>query len=1456
MEVGNNAPGANIYSMPDADQDVATKPPLTNATQAESPSPEQAAQADGKPAPRVKRSTPPAGDPPSTAGRLSTSSATANSRPSAPPASAGSEGDFLGFVKEEGKRLLAEQFPGQNLDPDNIYVNQRDVVSGVLRSSQPVTQALLDVVKDGRAPSYDLAHTGLFKSQTWDEESRVARRPYAQGSSNALVEIENEVARKLLNDPRNGSLASRYDDHLRRKQYPLANATERAQLRTFETQRRDDEAAVNRLMGETASPQHFARQQVQDHVWRKTGVTVDPDQLKVVAESGTPANPMRSELTLSEAALRGPFSSSTQFSLAAQPHVTEAQRAALTPALLSQLMGEQDVRGDYLTAQAARYQQPEMSAAANEALASRAQQSAYGAKLKGTLTTQGYNLIQRTMQSPDAVAKAGVDNALGGVKIFGGDQLKDVQVYRETDTSSQSNRYVMYAPGAPDQEYYEASSWHALTEQVGQWTGSEAGRRYLTNQLDPANRKAASMAQKPSTWSSNDVQWQAFSGGPSYRGQLGNVEAERRRTTLAESRAALMPSTDASASTAQRKQLNSLRLAAESAQQAYQAVQQPTPFAEYAHAKVSDGVNKQLRELGVTQSIDPDKVEVDLAGDGEVKMSLTNMVTYGYRERSELNVERVMKFRSTDGQDVSSLGRPEMRSYISSLARGSYIGEKYVQDTTATHLSKGPALDEKRRLHQNAVQTSLQRDALEAKLLGTLSDDQYASLKPIIDRWSSPDTASRADIASGKAAGVHTLELNGKQVHGTYAFHMPGANGRQNSALVYTPGAPDGNVFHTYDQLREGFETSNKPANQAWANYMYDRVNHTDKTEIGKVVERTYRNLDPQAHVKGGDRISADTAREYDRGVLRLTGDVSATTTTRGEVIAEQAWKGLSYAAAAVTFPFPLASAAVGVLSAGKSFADAFKSYTDGDRAAAFGDFASGVLDLAGAAGDILGKGLKGGGSLLKQAAKQRALAAAGANAVTPNALPASVRNAISDQTSTIGSSYHVQGGLPAGRQTVHAGGYMDGVVEVAPPNGASRYFAQNGNSYLEVQPDADLRQLGLVDPRKGDKQVFFETIEKNDLNHWVYSASMPETSPVSTAANALRGVADTGSWKPARTGDSLRKVEGTENVPVRNVGTDFNREYAVLDPQSNAPLPGRYIEINGELFKKPSLNGYQATLSKNDIGRMATQGSGVLDLSGKQYVKMDGKYYESFSVANGDSRYIKHPTRTGDYHEIQHMSDGTWRALPKGGKGGAPHYNFNLNANHHIASSERPGYNFPFDPAKYAEYLKNNNIKAIISLDDSLAKVKNLGQAKILKDEFDKNGIEWFFDKNYFITDFFDATNSPGADQLARTVGLMETLRYKYPGSNIMVHCGFGDGRSGTVKSAFVMHRNFLGKTNHPSVKSADVVPADVHPPVQVKAYPLVSDAINDIRQTHLGAVEREEDVQLLNEFFEYMTA
>ncbi|MFJ2991107.1 hypothetical protein [Pandoraea sp. NPDC087047] len=158
-------------------------------------------------------------------------------------------------------------------------------------------------------------------------------------------------------------------------------------------------------------------------------------------------------------------------------------------------------------------------------------------------------------------------------------------------------------------------------------------------------------------------------------------------------------------------------------------------------------------------------------------------------------------------------------------------------------------------------------------------------------------------------------------------------------------------------------------------------------------------------------------------------------------------------------------------------------------------------------------------------------------------------------------------------------------------------------------------------------------------------------TTEVLADAGRLLGAADPRTWKPAHAGDMLRTLEGVDNVPVRNVGTPDKPEFAQISPTTGAAIGGRYIEVAGDLRRKPNLAGFEATLSPAEIAQMSPRGNGVWDLAGKQYVGMDGKHYES-TFSNGE-RYIKHPTSIGNQYQIERTPNGQWLPLPGGGRGG-----------------------------------------------------------------------------------------------------------------------------------------------------------------------------------------------------------
>ncbi|TDA48900.1 hypothetical protein EVG18_02905 [Burkholderia pyrrocinia] len=244
-------------------------------------------------------------------------------------------------------------------------------------------------------------------------------------------------------------------------------------------------------------------------------------------------------------------------------------------------------------------------------------------------------------------------------------------------------------------------------------------------------------------------------------------------------------------------------------------------------------------------------------------------------------------------------------------------------------------------------------------------------------------------------------------------------------------------------------------------------------------------------------------------------------------------------------------------------------------------------------------------------------------------------------------------------------------------------------------------------------------------------------------------------------------------------------------------------------------------------------------------------------------------PTRPDAYYKtpITKSADGSWvRNNEIGLTGGNNHilYNLKINKNYGVASIQRPK-NFIGNPSQLQKFvgdLKSNNIKAIVSLDkkmyDDATKKTDHRFNEHLKEELKSNGIEYISDPNHFIEDFFNEDTAPKMQQLSGTVQLIVDLRRKYPNGTILVHCGAGDGRSGIAKTALAMYDRFIKERNKYSDETTPTTSASTKfesgPIKYTPTYRMVSDSLNDIRKDHPNAVERPEDIALLNQYFRHL--
>ncbi|MCU7064909.1 hypothetical protein K7R09_24210 [Serratia ureilytica] len=191
------------------------------------------------------------------------------------------------------------------------------------------------------------------------------------------------------------------------------------------------------------------------------------------------------------------------------------------------------------------------------------------------------------------------------------------------------------------------------------------------------------------------------------------------------------------------------------------------------------------------------------------------------------------------------------------------------------------------------------------------------------------------------------------------------------------------------------------------------------------------------------------------------------------------------------------------------------------------------------------------------------------------------------------------------------------------------------------------------------------------------------------------------------------------------------------------------------------------------------------------------------------------------------------------------------------------------------AKELKQQRVQVVISLDDEMSKLETKSEpgvslAAMAKESFAKNGIDYVVEKPFFIRDAYAFPDNAVEDNkkiknLYMLCQYISDARKYHRGKIIAVHCGAGDGRSGTVKSAYLIFESLGSKDNpyHEEVVKGEKIERvvtklnDSFLPDVARSwvYPMVKASISKIRILHKDAVERTSDVAMLNAFSEYVS-
>ncbi|MCL1126584.1 dual specificity protein phosphatase family protein [Shewanella surugensis] len=167
------------------------------------------------------------------------------------------------------------------------------------------------------------------------------------------------------------------------------------------------------------------------------------------------------------------------------------------------------------------------------------------------------------------------------------------------------------------------------------------------------------------------------------------------------------------------------------------------------------------------------------------------------------------------------------------------------------------------------------------------------------------------------------------------------------------------------------------------------------------------------------------------------------------------------------------------------------------------------------------------------------------------------------------------------------------------------------------------------------------------------------------------------------------------------------------------------------------------------------------------------------------------------------------------------------------LMSTKRPSGNIE----QYAQFLKEQEIGTLISI--------GANESKTLPATLAKSGINHINDTQFHIDDFLGDGELP-ASKLKDITDKINALEEQ--GIKVAIHCGAGDGRSGVVKSAYVLSKQMSNLAS----TVTDTINTHYHGTKTLTVSKVVCDAVRSVRaQGHELAVERPEDVNALQTFY-----
>lgn len=727
-------------------------------------------------------------------------------------------------------------------------------------------------------------------------------------------------------------------------------------------------ARVDAMFAGLDSPAEYGLQEIENYIRANLGYSIDPRQVMVSVPDTImlKSGPVKTSYT----------KSLLEFALNGLPYATEAgtvelPRGRANPAFdfafVRKLVEQVDVQRRYATNLRARYSEEGVQRALTHMRDSALALSVCAAVMQGHLLEPRSEELLHLVRSDGA--RRGSQLSMGSLLLAAtGTRMRDVIVFREQ--RDDDDHYVLYAPGAPTGRDLFEGPWHKIASEIGRWSASEAGARYLHDQVsdgvgnDPKSFIEA-IRLKPSLWGNRSVSFDVVNG-QNFEEKLARLISFKVERTLKQLDATVV------GLHRQTPQANGQTLAFIDArldwleQQFNVVTRDLQSYPDFVATQTRAIFERHLRSQGIDEPFDPDTLYFDMHRSVYISApdfseytqlrSLTTLMAEGNHE----SFNPATPAYSSIGQFASGWP-PKFFKFVERQLTEADLGARYIQYLRDRFLERRHADHGRRReLMGMRTQFQMRRAAMFHFLDGTLTAEQYDWLVSMIvgldEQTLAGDSGLRRRL---QGSAVLPFRIAGHIVEGVFMFrHFNTPDPLYN--LLYTPNAPDGVQFRLVTDYADLLKSADMRS------YYHRRVSYRGQPSVVTRFDEMARGHHKDASAnrvhqptKSSGDVITDVYKLYEAMISRMIDDTDARTTSTAERRAEVLYSIISQMGAIFLLPYPGAAIAWKVVTSGVDFFRGAIAYSYGDRAAALPYLLSavkGILDASSAL-DTLTKG-------------------------------------------------------------------------------------------------------------------------------------------------------------------------------------------------------------------------------------------------------------------------------------------------------------------------------------------------------------------------------------------------------------------------------------------------------------------------------------------------------------------